>query len=239
MISIIICSINPEQLAECKESIAQTIGTKYELIVEDNRDANKSLAQVYNEAAKKAQYKYIVFVHEDTGFWRTDWGYEVVDLLKKEYVGAVGVAGTRYMDKNGFWAAAGVPFLKGQVLHPQQNLKKLTKFSEDEGVFEVVAIDGVFMATRKDIVEEIPFDEKTFDAFHFYDIDFSMRVAQKYSVLVTTNIRLYHYSKGNFGDIWGSYRDKFLEKFKDILPYSKWKETPDPVYKIPYKTEYL
>ena len=107
------------------------------------------------------------------------------------------------------------------------NLDQLDIFSEELGDIEVVTVDGVFMATRKEIVKECPFDETTFDGFHFYDGDFCIRVAQKYKVIVTTDILLKHYSHGSFNDIWDKYRKCFVEKYKSILPYTKQSLKPN------------
>ncbi|MDR1968942.1 MAG: glycosyltransferase family protein, partial [Burkholderiaceae bacterium] len=37
------------------------------------------------------------------------------------------------------------------------------------------ALDGVFLAGRRAVFERLPFDEQTFDGFHFYDLDLSYR----------------------------------------------------------------
>ncbi len=104
--------------------------------------------------------------------------------------------------------------MKGRIIHEHASGRgdQIELYSEDEGAFEVVAVDGVFLASKKSVIENVPFDEKTFTGFHFYDIDLSLRVAQKYKVLVTTDILLKHYSPGDPGKEWNAYRQLFILK---------------------------
>ena len=40
-------------------------------------------------------------------------------------------------------------------------------------VRNVQALDGLFMAARRSVIERVSFDPVTFDGFHGYDLDFS------------------------------------------------------------------
>ena len=106
-------------------------------------------------------------------------------------------------------------------------MDQLDLFSEETGDLEVVTIDGVFIAARKDIVQECPFDDKIFDGFHFYDADFCIRVAQKHKLIVTTDILLKHFSHGRHDETWNKYKERFIEKYKSILPFTKQPLKPD------------
>jgi len=77
MISIIICSIRPDYLAQVTANIAHTIGVPFEMKVADNRGTGKGICQVYNELAATAQYSFLVFVQEDVVFNKQGWGREL------------------------------------------------------------------------------------------------------------------------------------------------------------------
>lgn len=230
MLSIIISHKNQQHLSRCLESLKKTLSSQYETIVVSNAEGKRGLAEVYNEAAKDAQHDFLVFVHEDVTFKTLDWGKKLVDLLKNKQIGAVGVAGTTYLPVSGIWTEPKVPFLRGRIVYPMDHgtyKEKVDLFCVERGDFDVVALDGVFITTRKDIVHEIPFDQKHFDGFHFYDVDFSFRVAQKYRVIVTTDILLKHYSGGSFDKAWDHYRKIFVEKHREVLPFTNQDIEPD------------
>ena len=241
MISIIISSKNESDLKRFGDSIKETIGIPYELVVIKNSEGKIPLTKVYNDGAKKAKYEHLVFVHEDIIFKTKNWGEKLINILKNKDVGAVGVAGSTYMTNDGRWYSAGEPFTKGRVIHESDrvNMDFIALYSRELGNYEVVVLDGLFIASKKNIVDEIPFDEETFDYFHFYDLDFSIRVAQKYKVIVTTDILVKHFSHGKFDEIWEKYKNRFLDKHKKILPYTKWDEKPDWNNIIRPKMQYI
>jgi GT2 family glycosyltransferase len=59
------------------------------------------------------------------------------------------------------------------------------------------AVDGLFMAVRRGVAEQIRFDEKTFDGFHCYDIDFSYSAhLAGFRVAVAADLPVLHHSPG-------------------------------------------
>lgn len=228
MISIVIASKNKDDLERCQRSIAETIGVEYEVLVTENSKGMIPLTKVYNDGARNAMYGVVCFVHEDVEFKKQGWGRALLRLLADTRVGVVGVVGSTYFPENGAWASPGVPFIKGRIIHvsPQVDLDQIDLFSEELGDVDVVTVDGVFMGTRKDVVEEVGFDEATFDGFHFYDADFCVRVAQQYRVVVTTGILLKHYSHGTHDEAWNLYKERFIEKHKALLPFTNQEKKP-------------
>ncbi|MEK6861187.1 MAG: glycosyltransferase [Nanoarchaeota archaeon] len=241
MISIIISSKNESDLKRCEESIKNTVGVPYEIIATNNSDGKIPLTKVYNDGAKKAKYEYVVFIHEDVIFKTKNWGEKLIRILSDKDVGVVGVAGSTYMAEDGRWYSAGEPFTKGRVIHESDkvNMDFVALYSIEKGNFDVVVLDGLFIASKKYIIKEIPFDEKTFDFFHFYDLDFTIRVAQKYRVIVTTDILVKHFSHGKFDEVWEKYKNRFLEKHKNILPFTKLNQKPDWNNIITPKMQYI
>ncbi|MEI7736807.1 MAG: glycosyltransferase, partial [Ferruginibacter sp.] len=125
MISVIICSVNPQYLKAVSENIETTIGVPYELIVTDNRNSRKGICKVYNEAAAKANNELLCFVHEDVRFHTTGWGEILKDLFKEEPVELVGVSGSVYKSKYpGTWAACSREFYRVNTLQHYGHIKE-------------------------------------------------------------------------------------------------------------------
>ena len=79
------------------------------------------------------------------------------------------------------------------------------------------SLDGVFMAMRRETLGELRFDERTFDGFHFYDLDFSYRAhLAGLRLAVSTDILVLHASEGQFADDWKRYAARFLGKFPSL-----------------------
>ena len=65
MISIIICSMNPDISAELRQNIADTIGCEYELVVIDNSRNQLSIFQAYNRGVQRSKGDILCFMHDD------------------------------------------------------------------------------------------------------------------------------------------------------------------------------
>jgi hypothetical protein len=107
-------------------------------------------------------------------------------------------------------------------------------FSEDETDAEAVAVDGLFFAIRKELFPTIQFDERTFDRFHFYDLDICMQVRKTHKIIVTSKILVKHFSGGSFRETWREYADRFIKKYSSMLPVSCSGTVPDPAHRIPF-----
>ena len=97
MISLIICSRQPDIPQELKDNIALTIGVEYELVVIDNSKNQYSIFLAYNEGVRRSQYPYLCFMHEDILYHTQEWGKNVVEHFKDEKVGLIGVVGTHFL----------------------------------------------------------------------------------------------------------------------------------------------
>jgi len=210
MLSIIICSINQEQLSQIQKSIEETIGIPYEVIAIDNNVKPRGITAVYNEGARLAKFEHLCFVHEDVVFVSEGWGQKCLDILKDPQIGIVGIAGGGYkaLAPSG-WHCEELP----SPLKSFQHIIQGYKFKENEDFFvdhnplkeslsEVVAIDGVWFCTRKEVVEKYPFDEELLKNFHGYDVDFSLSVRQEYKIVVSYEILIKHLSEGSFDKKW-------------------------------------
>ncbi len=236
MISVIVCSQDPSRHLH-RDHVGSTIDCPHEYISIDNSKNEYGICAAYNNGVQKAMGDICVFVHEDVFVITTGWG----TILKNTFnhdpaIGCIGVAGAQYLFRDKpFWAEAGRPFIKGRVVHdtPEDNRCVLSVFSEEEKDEEVIVVDGLFFAIRKELFKTIQFDEKTFDRFHFYDLDICMQVRKSHKVMVTSSILVKHFSGGTFKEEWSRYGKKFIDKYYNDLPVSCTDKTPDLTSPIP------
>lgn len=225
MISIIISSADDILLEKVLVNIAHTIGVPYEVISTSNSNGKKGLAQVYNESASKAQYDVLCFMHEDIEFVTKDWGLKVLEILEDASIGLLGVAGANYksLAPSG-WGCPGLEDLSYKL-----NLIQQFKYSSkapvheffnanNEKLSQVACIDGVWMCTRKSVFDQFEFDAQLLTSFHGYDMDLSLQIGSKYTVAVTFEILIEHFSEGNYSADWLASMLKVNRKHKRILP---------------------
>ena len=230
MISIIICSRSKELITKLVLNIESTVGVEYEIVVIDNSKGEKSIFEAYNCGARKSKYEYLCFVHEDIEFVTTGWGHNVCYLLNKKETGVIGVAGSAFLPKNPapWWISVkdtsdvigkGVLFYNithgtpGQLDNIIIERNPLDKWD----IKNASVIDGVFIAVKKKVWKEFAFDEKTFNNFHFYDVDFSASVGLNYKNYVIGNILIRHFSRGKVDKNWLISAVSFHKKWKNKL----------------------
>ena len=224
MISLIICSRQPDIPQLLKDNIAETIGVEYELVVIDNSKNQFSIFQAYNEGVCRARYPYLCFMHEDILFHTQNWGKNVVEHFKDEKVGLIGVAGGHYMaDCPSSWNSTLVYSENYLMSSIENGLKETTHFnrlSYFNGLsVEVVAVDGVWFCTPKSLFKKAKFDDQTFKGFHCYDLDICFQVRNTgHKVLVVSDVLIEHFSGGNWNIEWFENLLLFFNKWKECLP---------------------
>ena len=222
MISIIICSINPEQNNVFTQNIKQTIGVPYELLVHDNRGINWGLCKVYNHYAGLSKYDILCFFHEDIQFFTPNWGKIIFDFFKeKPKSGVIGFAGstikTKYITG---WGSLRKTTRRNLIQAGQNDTKKSEINPFHENFSSVTLLDGMALICTKNVWKENLFDDKTFKRFHLYDLDFTLNVAQHHTNYVCYTIKVKHLSNGSYTKEWLSESQKFIEKWNSILPFS-------------------
>lgn len=216
--SVIICSIDAlkfTQASACYEELLA--GFPHEIIgIHDAR----SLAEAYNRGLWRTRGSIVIFSHDDIIILDPDFGQKISHRL--EDFDILGFVGTRRVIAENWWAA-GIPWLSGQVAHPHLPDKILHLSMWNPEPWPVVdgiqGIDGLCMMARREVAEEIGFDETTFDGFHLYDLDFSFsawRAGKKLGVCC--DIPVIHASRGNYDKEHTRYGRLFVEKHKDALP---------------------
>jgi hypothetical protein len=220
MISIIICSRKKEIDTNLSENIKNTVGCEYELIVIDNSENKYSIFEAYNLGIKKSTGEYLCFMHDDIFIHTVGWGNILNNIFNTDYhIGLLGVAGTKIKTRmpSGWWNCAN-EYKEINIIQHLEN-KEVEKWDygfNNSTISEVVAIDGVFMAIRKD--EHIHFST-VMKGFHNYDLNISLEYKIKgYKIVVTNSILIEHLSNGHLNESWYKSTMKLHEMYAAHLP---------------------
>jgi GT2 family glycosyltransferase len=229
MISIIVSSYKKEQFNLLCKNIEQSIGNaKYEIIRIHNPGL-MGICKAYNIGARRAQFPYLIFAHEDILFYTPNWGEILIKTFEScSEIGLIGVAGSKYKA----WLYSGwssldaennVNYIRSSDAYVT-NAEQIVLDSYYDNIYldpkheAVVAIDGLFMATTREIYKDCIFDEK-FNNFHCYDLDYSFQVLKhNKKVIVTSNLSISHLSFGSFNSNWFDNTILFHEKWYSDLP---------------------
>jgi len=226
-VSIIICSIDPDKFARVTANYRQLFQQdSIEIIgIHDAR----SLCEGYNRAVRQARGETLILSHDDIQILTPDFGQRLRSHLSTFDI--IGVAGTKRV-VGGAWFLAGHPYDFQLVTSPHPGRDELAIVIRGGGetvISEIQALDGLFLACRREIASSIRFDEETFDHFHGYDIDFTFRAfLDGYRLAVCRDLFLIHYSHGQFNDDWNRYRARFETKFAAKLE-PHWRALPSHI----------
>jgi hypothetical protein len=221
MISIIICSRNESLFDKLQDSINNTIGeVEYEIIKIDNLLLKESITKVYNRGIDIAKYEFLLFVHEDVIFHTQNWGSILTSIFNQNAkIGLIGIAGTKYKSKypSAFWHTSKDMLCFNLIQHYLYKEASVFKIGFKElSVEKVVAVDGVFLALRKEA--NVKFNEKI-EGFHCYDLGISIDVIEnKYDAVVTDQILIEHFSIGNTNLDFVKALINFHHLYKNKLP---------------------
>ncbi len=219
MISIIICSKEPNRVKVLSENILSTIGVENEIVVIDNSSNKYSIFQAYNEGVDRTSGEILCFLHEDVKLHTANWGKTLLELFSRHKgVGLIGVAGSKIKTSSpSAWWNCPQPYRVVNILqHIDEETKDHWNYGFNKAEEEVVAVDGVFMAARKD--PEIRFNEKL-TGFHNYDLSLCLDYLKAgYTLMVTSNILIEHYSMGKLDRSWYESSLRLHSLYKAELP---------------------
>jgi len=228
MISIIISSANAKYLKDIHQNIEETIGVPFEIISTDNSNGVRGICAVYNEAANKASFDILCYMHEDLKMLTQKWGLKVVEKFKNDLrLGIIGVVGSSYkpLAPSGWGAASALNHV--YFSHYIQHYKHKEKAAHlidvnpsGKTIENVACVDGMWFCTRKEIVSAYPFDQELLKGFHCYDIDFCLNVGRNFNVAVVFDILMEHFSEGSYNKSWIEDTIKIHKKWQKILPVS-------------------
>jgi len=212
MISIIFCSINETKAHAIEQHYRNLLGdAPHEIIA--IRDA-RSLAEAYNRGIDRAVGDILIFSHDDIEFLDpATWLVRLrTHLISFDVVGLAGT--TRLISPA--WAQAGPPYTFGQVAELDGRIapfRVLLCSVPAPAVSRIQALDGLFFAVKRHVVQKVRFDENTFDGFHCYDVDFSYSAyLAGFQLAVATDLPVLHASQGSFGEEWKFYAQRFMDK---------------------------
>jgi GT2 family glycosyltransferase len=238
MISIVVCSIKEALFAEFARSVKQTIGVPYELIRIDNNIERLGICAAYNKGASLARYDILCFSHEDIEFKTDGWGQIVVDFFaSNDKRGAIGVAGSTFRARTPTGWRVDLAHDKANVLQPSTGKDDYLLYcnQENDSISQVVQLDGLWMCTRKSVWQAVLFNEREFPGFHYYDIDFSLRVhLQGFEVCVTYAVSIKHLSRGTYGEEWIQQSKRFLQRWRSRLPVSLDRHSEAEINQLTY-----
>jgi hypothetical protein len=215
MISVIIASNKPERFSAIRAHYQSLFGPELHEIV-GIHDA-RSLCEAYNRGLRVARGDIVVFSHDDIEIVTPAFAPRLKGHL--ETYDLIGVAGARRAC-GPRWFDAGPAYLAGQVGHVFPNgIWHVGLFGIQARIIPGIKVmDGLFLAFRREVIETLRWDEATFNGFHCYDVDVSLRAALAgYKTAVVLDIPIVHYSHGNFGPAWNQAAQTFLQKHQAHL----------------------
>jgi GT2 family glycosyltransferase len=182
------------------------------------RDAH-SLAEAYNRGLEASDGEIVIFSHDDIDILAADFSRRLLSHFESHDVLGV-IGGTQVSGPS--WSWSGHPHLRGWITHRSRDDGWYAAALVPQAVTgDAVLLDGVFIAARRAVLDDIKFDEETFDGFHCYDIDWSYRAWQSgYRIGVAGDLLLVHESRGSYDSNWARYADRFCQKFRlpDVPP---------------------
>lgn len=240
MISVIVCSREPNLLAQMKKSVGETIGVPYELVAIDNAKGEDSIFEAYNRGIEQSSFDILCFAHEDLIFHTEDWGQKVADNFEDSTIGMLGVNGgerlpvgpapwwnnrafnNHFVHNIQHWKRGKPPVhweIKREITNESESPYVVEQYSNprNEKISEALVLDGFFFCIPKKIFSKIRFDEDTFKGFHMYDSDISMQVGLTHRVVVVYDVLMEHLSDGTANHLWCTEAEKFSRKWRDRL----------------------
>ena len=220
MITIIYSTHKDEQYNnKFKQHLLQTVGVKNVQILEFQNNNEFSLAEIYNKGISQSIFDIVVCCHNDIKL-ENGWGKKLLkDFNDNSDYGIIGKAGSCYFPESGVYWEHMQQTMVGQVYHhPDGQNKWLSKYSSKlPFLIPVVTIDGLFISFDKTKIN-YRFDE-TIGKFHFYDHLFCIpNYLDGIKIGVTSSFEITHQSVGQPNQEFWESRDKFVEKWKHVLP---------------------
>lgn len=210
-IAFIISTNNEQYMEECRYYISKLYlpdGYKSDII--EIRDA-ASMCAAYNMAMKNTDAKYKIYMHQDVFLTDSQMIVRMLEIFEDKTIGMIGVAGAKKLSNS---ATAALEWNTGNVyVYNSSQIMHMKELQNGKNVTDVCAVDGMLMITQYDM----PWDEVTFDAFHFYDISQCMEFRKKYRIVVPGDETVWalHDSGISSYEGYDVYRKRFCEKYQD------------------------
>ena len=219
MITIIYSTHKDEQFNnKFKQHLLQTVGLKDVQILEYKNNNEFSLSEIYNKGISHSNFDIVVCCHNDIKL-ENGWGKKLLkDYSDNPEYSIIGKAGTSYFPESGVFWEKMQQTMVGQVYHQPDKDKWLSKYSPKLPIIvPVVSIDGLFLSFNKTKIKHT-FDE-SIGRFHFYDHLFCLpNYLDGVKIGVTSSFEIIHQSIGRPNQEFYETKEKFVEKWKHVLP---------------------
>lgn len=216
----IICTNSSLYYDECMEYIQRLrVPEGYQVEALGVTDA-KSMAAGYNEGMAATDAKFKIYMHQDVFLIYTDFLQSVLDIFESDsQIGMIGVVGAEKMAPDGImWHTWRIGNLYEQKFTDSDEYAGINqyRYSMEDGLWDVQAIDGLLMITSKDL----NWREDLFDGWDFYDVSQSLEMLRAgFRVVVPEQrnpwcmhddgiLNLQHYN---------GYRKKCLDEYQEIF----------------------
>jgi hypothetical protein len=216
-VSVVICSIDPAKFARVTANLGALLaGLDHEIVgIHDAR----SLCEGYRRGLARCRGELVVLCHDDIEILSPDFATRLRRHLAAHDI--VGVVGTSRL-AGAAWLQSGWPHQHGVIAHavPGERPYRVELYGASAPVVPgIQALDGVFIAGRRAVIEAIGFDAATFDGFHLYDMDMTFRAYRAgFRLAVAWDLCLVHQSAGRMDEGWRRHAQRFLDKHRDHLP---------------------
>ena len=222
-ISFVTCVNNETIYEKCldflnKLIVPPNITVEYKAV----RDA-VSMCAGYNKAIMESNARYKVYLHQDTYITYSYYIHRLLKLFEDMTIGLAGVIGAQTMPASCVWWESGSRYGRvvdssfGFLFEQRHRLHLKNKYEE------VVAIDGLIMATQYDI----PWRDDLFKGWHFYDVSQCLefrRAGYKVVVPMQPCSQVTHVCGVTNLDGYFEYRDVFKAEYSADI--SKLHENP-------------
>lgn len=200
LISVVVCSRRDERFARFERECAPAFpGDDVEILrVADAR----YMGDGYRRGMARARCEWLLFMHDDVELLSPDFGQRVRQSFSSADVffpvGSASLAGPA-------WFSAGAQHLRGSVTLPGSSKDVVdVAWCGAAQTAEPMAIgDGFLIGARRDVAEQVGWDEDPADAFHGYDLSFTSRATRSGArVRAATRLQVLHHSVGDFDVDW-------------------------------------
>lgn len=177
----------------------------------------KSITSGYNEAVKKTDAKYKVYLHQDVFIVNKDFIFDILAIFNEnKQIGMIGTVGAKKIPTSGIWWEAKSKY--GKVFESHTGTLSILSFQDVENKYEgVEAVDGLLMATQYDV----RWREDIFDGWHFYDLSHCVEFLKiGYLIVVpqqSTPWCVHDCGIVNTRNGYEKYRNLFLDEYSEFL----------------------
>lgn len=221
-IAFIMCVNDEFELTEALNYINKlSVPNGYETDVITVREA-PSMTAGYNAAMESSDAKYKIYMHQDVFLIYKNLLHDMIDIFESDKdIGMIGVLGCRVFADNAHMISR---WDTGKVLC-NGALPYYHGYQREKYIMDVMAVDGMFMATQTDI----PWREDLFDGWDFYDISQSCEFHRKGKRIVVpyqSEYWTYHDNRESNLKRYDYYRMCLISEYQDVYPFSLEKDNP-------------